>query len=673
MINGLKPEKVLILSTLSCLFACSGNVIQNTVFSDGFEQIEGHSEFHSRGEDPAIYYRADRKALGNWEIATSLRDEGFEEAWQMGMLNGKPFLAQTFSNLDKRYAPMSMVSHPMIVAGDSLWRDYTLEADFVPLAKFDKCGVIFKYRDPNDYYFFGLEGNTVTLKKVSQPVTPLRPIEQILAYTPLVWSPGESFRALVSVRRDRISTIMNDTIFMTVEKQESSQGKIGLLADMPARFTSVEVKLLNAEERRMNRKRRQNGRRIDLLQKESPSMVRWKSFSTEGYGTDQNLRLGDLTGDGNKELLLVSPLKGKKKGLAGITAVNLDGEILWQYGQPNDHLVFGMELPLQIHDLDGDGAREVIYIENRKINIINGRTGKRVRRVQLPLSFDPLSLAFADMLDSGRENCLVVSDRNSRLAVLDEDFKIYWSRHIRLGSQPLITDLNGDKRPDIVMGYTAFDHQGRMLFDVGAYIGDQCNGVLNTVYLSDGVEIPCLVFAAGDWGQVIADYDGRVLRQNVVGNSNYLGAADLNSEIPGGELISSSRWGNQGMVHFTDASGDVYRSFVSPSGPQRCLTVNWKGDGEEFLMISADSIRGGLYNDQGSCAVRFPSDGHPDLCYHVLDLTGDARDEIIVWDDKQLWIYTQDDNPRMGNTFAPDRIPLYNYSMHNMNTSSPAW
>ena len=66
---------------------------------------------------------------------------------------------------------------------------------------------------------------------------------------------------------------------------------------------------------------------------------------------------------------------------------------------------------------------------------------------------------------------------------------------------------------------------------------------------------------------------------------------------------------------------------------------------------------------------------------HVVELgveddgqvAGDARDEVLVWDNLELWIYTQDDNPRMGNTYAPDREPIYNHSMHHMNRSLPGW
>ncbi len=43
----------------------------------------------------------------------------------------------------------------MIVAGEALWSDYSIDVSFTPLAKFDKCGVVFAYKHPADFYFFG--------------------------------------------------------------------------------------------------------------------------------------------------------------------------------------------------------------------------------------------------------------------------------------------------------------------------------------------------------------------------------------------------------------------------------------------------------------------------------------------------------------------------------------
>jgi len=187
------------------------------------------------------------------------------------------------------------------------------------------------------------------------------------------------------------------------------------------------------------------------------------------------------------------------------------------------------------------------------------------------------------------------------------------------------------------------------------------------------ISTPCLIYAAGDWGLLYYDFGGQLLRQNILGHVSYLGVAELNMESPGPEIVSSNGWGIPGMVNVMNAKGFVIHDFLPELGISRCLSVNWKGDGEEFLIASADTVSGGLLDWQGRLSVKFPSDGHPEKYYMTGELNGDARDEILVWNSEELWIYTQDDNPRMGNTYAPRRIPLYNYSVHQMNRSLPQW
>jgi hypothetical protein len=69
----------------------------------------------------------------------------------------------------------------------------------------------------------------------------------------------------------------------------------------------------------------------------------------------------------------------------------------------------------------------------------------------------------------------------------------------------------------------------------------------------------------------------------------------------------------------------------------------------------------------------FPDDGHPDLAVQVANLTGDARDEIILWDQERVWIYTQD-RPFTGDRiYAPTRNPTYNDSNYRAAVSLPAW
>ena len=75
----------------------------------------------------------------------------------------------------------------------------------------------------------------------------------------------------------------------------------------------------------------------------------------------------------------------------------------------------------------------------------------------------------------------------------------------------------------------------------------------------------------------------------------------------------------------------------------------------------------------GRRVVVFPDDGHPDLASEVLDLTGDARDEIVTWDMERLWIYTHDRPFDGDRIYKPTRFPHYNASNYRGEISLPGW
>ena len=673
MIPGLFNTRTLSYFIFLLIYSCSGNVMQTTVFTDGFQELEVGENPNNHSTEPAIYFDPQYGTIGKWAVASSLRQEGFHKAWEVRSEGGENFLAQTFTNLNRSNEPLSLITHPLIVSGDSLWNDYTIDVDFTPLAKFDKCGIVFKYRNPSNFFFFGIEGNTVTLKHIHQSVTPLRPIEEVLDFRPLVWTPGEKFHATITVRRNKVFTTLNDSINMFVYELPIQSGRIGLISDLPARFHKVEVKILMGEQRKLARKKRQVERRVDLNLSGHPEMVRWKRYDTGKFGTNQNIRLGDLTGDGNKEIVFIRP-KSQDSDIGYICAMNLDGEVMWHYGDPDSYGAdTGDELPVQIHDLDGDGEREVVFVSNGWIHILEVRSGEMVRRVPVPGSKSVNSVLFADLMGIGRDNCLLLSDRKHILLAMNDRLELLWEQESGTGTQPLVHDMNGDGRHEVLMGYSVFDHEGNLMFDVGTFIGDVCNGVTVHELIEGDRTVPCLIYAAGDWGLMYFDFYGNLLKQHIMGHVQYLSVADFDTELPGLEITTSNQWGSDGHVHFMESSGKVIGQFLPVSGASRCLPVNWKGDGEEFLITSADSIKGGMVDRAGQLAVIFPSDGHPATCYMVQDLTGDTRDEVLVWDHNELWIYTQADNPRMGNTYAPQRISLHNHSMYNMNRSLPGW
>lgn len=72
----------------------------------------------------------------------------------------------------------------------------------------------------------------------------------------------------------------------------------------------------------------------------------------------------------------------------------------------------------------------------------------------------------------------------------------------------------------------------------------------------------------------------------------------------------------------------------------------------------------------GDIAVSFPDDGHPVMCCEAIDLCGDDRDELVVWDYRFLYIYTQDDGERETG-YHPVKYPFYNASNYRGEYSFP--
>ena len=83
--------------------------------------------------------------------------------------------------------------------------------------------------------------------------------------------------------------------------------------------------------------------------------------------------------------------------------------------------------------------------------------------------------------------------------------------------------------------------------------------------LSGDREIPCVVYAAGDWGLLYFDFMGNLIKQNIMGHISYMSVADYNAELPGLEIATSNQWGSDGLVHFMESSGNVINNFLPVS------------------------------------------------------------------------------------------------------------
>jgi hypothetical protein len=183
-------------------------------------------------------------------------------------------------------------------------------------------------------------------------------------------------------------------------------------------------------------------------------------------------------------------------------------------------------------------------------------------------------------------------------------------------------------------------------------------------------EAPKILCAASDEGLFYAGLDGKISKHHYIGHVQNPAVANFRDDLPGLETVSVNFWGNQGIIHLFDKDGEIYHSFEPNQYGSMCLPLNWTGKSEELFILNADAAEGGAWDGHGRKVLEFPDDGHPDRCYAVMDITGDCRDEIVVWDPHQLWVYTQDDGPlNSANLHNPRRNPLYNQSNYQATVS----
>jgi rhamnogalacturonan endolyase len=164
-----------------------------------------------------------------------------------------------------------------------------------------------------------------------------------------------------------------------------------------------------------------------------------------------------------------------------------------------------------------------------------------------------------------------------------------------------------------------------------------------------------------------------MLWRDFTGHVQRLTAARVREDVPGLQVITKTFWGNPDIICLYDAKGRMLESIELTGGGAVLSPVNWDGSGVELLLTSGSVGRGGLLDGRLRQVVVFPDDGRPTLCAEALDLTGDPRDEIVLWDLGRMWIYTQDGPAPAGKTYRPRRQPHYNMSDYRAEISVPGW
>jgi len=628
------------------------------------------------------HYLPEAGTKGNWVVSSFSSAPSWGTAWQVKKEDSANVMCQTLFNKSDRS------THPMIIAGDSLWINYKLTVRFSPENDLQYTGIAFRYRNDRCFYFFGIKDSVayISMFKHANKINSLN--QKVLAKQPFIFEPGKDLTATITVEGNSIKAKLNNEVSLNVIDDTYPAGKIGLVSNVKAKYKFVEVLTSGKEKEYFENKKAEYELEALNLQKANPGMVVWKKIRTEGFGVGRNLRFGDLNGDRQIDVLIGQVVHHNQPSdshseLSCLTAMTFDGAVLWQTGKPDpekNHLT--NDVGFQIHDIDNDGKNEVVYCMNFEIIVADGATGKTKYKTPTPKSkirddkFPRIlgdCLFFFDAEGKGYDGDMLIKDRYTNFWVMNNKLKLIWEGSCKTGHYSYAADIDDDGKDELAIGYSLYDDDGKQLWCLDNKIGDHADGVAIVDFDETPLTKPVIMYAGSNAGYARVDLKGNILKQYFIGHVQNPAVANFLSDKPGLETVTINFWGNQGIIHFYDAEGNVYHDFEPNQFGSMCLPLNWTGNGEEYFVHNPNIKEGGVFDGRGRKVLIFPNDGHPDMCNAVLDITGDCRDEIVVWNPNELWVYTQSDNPKAGRLYKPVRNPLYNYSNYQATVSLPGW
>jgi hypothetical protein len=431
-----------------------------------------------------------------------------------------------------------------------------------------------------------------------------------------------------------------------------------------------------------------------------PRPVLWQRIDTNGLGGGVPM-FGDIRGSGETELLLMQdPQEGREA--SRIRSVGLDGELMWEMTYPALKSVAPRRTVIQ--DIDGDGVNELVSASGNRLTILDAMTGElkaeaplpnpgpflvprgqpltdeylHVQRAVIPCNLSghagPREFILRDGLPGGS---------GWTIWAFDEHLEQLWTQRADApwyGHSVYFHDVDGDGRDEVLSGYHMYDDDGRLMWRMeGAeYFGmhDHVDNIVFGQIDGNPESGPRIGIAGSSEGFFYVDArDGRVLMQYRMGHTQDVHAGNFRPDLPGVEMWVGDRWDSYGLLVQFSGAGEPLLSVEPDNESQSGPAVNWGGDGQELLLLTTTYQALGMFDGYGRKVVEFPVEdlgmpqGKPFFRTWILaermDLTGDARDEIVLKRDDILTIFTQD-TPYPGGEriYAPIR---------DGHLSSPNW
>ena len=566
-----------------------------------------------------------------------------------------------------------------------------MSAKVRPLSLAESAGIVFRYHTNRHYYVFSISGGKKARLALRLPLDhQFRVIDwKELGSAEVSYDVRQYHELKVESDGPKIRAYFDGRLVIEASDGEILGGRAGLTANIPARFTDFVVSAPEAVAQKIRNSIEGREKELASLRAGNPQPKLWKKFSTPRWGAGRNVRFGDLDGDGRIDMLIAQNIP-KVRGdafdhISCLTAVNLDGKVLWQLGRPDPrNTLLTNDTPFQIHDFDGDGKNEVVMVKDFKIQVLEGATGKVLKREWMPPAPSankerPYELNSGDSMIflnlSGKKSRqeLLLKDRYNSFWVFDKDLKLLWTGTGQTGHYPYPYDFDSDGKDEFVIGFALWNASGKAVWSHDAQMKDHTDAISVGNYTGNADAPPRVYSCGSDEGLVVIGADGKIFKQVRIGHAQTQSVAKYRPETSGLQIMTANFWRNTGIVTLFDADANILAQEEIIPGSSHLQPVNWRGDGQEFAMLSANVREGGMVDGAVAArcddARRWPSG--PCLSDSRCYWRRTRRDHRVG--SESVWIYTQD-RPFTGKRmYKPVRNPLYNDSNYRATVSMPAW